>query len=160
MLLALLGVIVGLVLLVACANVATVMLARGRARGREIAVRLALGATRARLARQLISEGLLLGLLGGVVGLLFTFFGLAGFGQLSEESFFQRLGINPNLLAFVSVLSLLAPVLFGVLPALQASRPNLNEDLKEGGRDGMSSTGGQRSLSALVILQVDGSDSV
>lgn len=153
-LLALLGVIVALVLLVACANVATVMLARGRARRREIAVRLALGATRARLARQLLSEGVLLGLLGGLVGLLFTYLGLAGFTRLSEESYFQRLEINANLLAFICVLSFIAPVLFGALPALRASRPNLNEDLKEGGRDGASSAGGQRSLSALVITQV------
>jgi putative ABC transport system permease protein len=151
--LALLGVIVTLVLLVACANVATVMLARASARRREIAVRLALGATRPRLARQLVSEGLLLGLAGGGVGLVLTYFGLRGFERLSEESYFQRLEINGNLLIFTLALSLLAPVLFGLIPALQSSRPNLNEDLKEGSRDGSSSRGG-RTRSALVVVQV------
>jgi putative ABC transport system permease protein len=152
--LALLAVIVALVLFVACANVATVMLARASARRREIAVRLALGATRGRLVRQLVSEGLLLGLGGGLVGLVLTYLGLNGFERLSEESYFQRLEINANLLEFTFALSLIAPVLFGVLPALQSSRPNLNEDLKEGGRDGSTTPGGQRSRSALVITQV------
>jgi putative ABC transport system permease protein len=151
--LALLGVIVALVLLVACANVATVMMARASARRREIAVRLALGATRARLARQLVSEGLLLGLCGGIVGLLFTYLGLLGFGRLSDESYFQRLEINANLLMFTFGLSLIAPVLFGLLPALQSSRPNLNDDLKEGSRDG-SGPSRQRSRSVLVVVQV------
>jgi putative ABC transport system permease protein len=152
--LALLAVIVALVLFVACANVATVMLGRASARRREIAVRLALGATRIRLARQLMSEGLLLGLAGGLFGLLLTYFGLNGFERLSEESFFQRLEINTNLLLFTLALSIVAPVLFGLLPALQSSRPNLNEDLKDGSRIGSSPTGGQRSRSILVILQV------
>ena len=153
-LLALLGLIVGLVLIVACANVATVVLARASSRRREIAVRIALGATRIRLARQLMSEGLLLGLAGGLCGLFLTYFGLNGFQRISEESFFQRLVINGNLLLFTLALSVVTPVFFGLLPALQSSRPNLNEDLKEGSRIGSSPTGSQRSRSILVIIQV------
>ena len=152
--LALLGVVVGLVLLVACANVATVMLARASARRREIAVRLALGATRGRLVRQLVSEGLLLGLASGALGVLLAYGGLTAFKALSPETFFQRLTINFNLLTFAFFLSVLAPVLFGVLPALQSSRPNLNEDLKDGGRDPVSAVRGNRSRSGLVVAQV------
>jgi predicted permease len=153
-LLTLLAIVVGLVLLVACANVATVMLARASARRREIAVRIALGATRARLVRQLVSEGLLLGLVSGAVGLLLAHGGLVAFRTLSPETFFQRLAMNGNLLAFGFALSIVAPVLFGVLPALQSSQPNLNEDLKDGGRDASSSVRGNRSRSVLVVAQV------
>jgi len=153
-LLALLGVVVGLVLLVACANVATVMLARASARRREIAVRVALGATRGRLVRQLVSEAMLIGLASGGAGLLLARLGLAGFKSLSPELFFQRLSMSTNLLAFGVALSIAAPVVFGVVPALQSSRPDLNEDLKEGGRDASTSARGNRVRSALVVTQV------
>ena len=151
--LALLGVIVGLVLLVACANVATVMLARATARRRELAVRVAIGASRTRIVRQLVTEGLLLGLLGGALGLVLTHLGLLGFKTLSPERYFQSLAVNGNVLAFTVLLSLLAPVLFAALPALQASRPDLTEDLKDGGRTAAPSRGG-RSRSVLVVVQV------
>ena len=152
--LALLGLVVALVLLVACANVATVMLARASARRREIAVRVALGATRGRLVRQLVSEGLLIGLASGVVGLFVTYAGLIAFRTLSPEVFFQRLSISPSLLTFAFALSIAAPILFGVMPALQSSRPNLNEDLKDGGRDSSMSVRGNRSRAVLVVAQV------
>lgn len=154
LILSLLGLIVGLVLIVACANVATVMLARASARRREIAVRLALGATRGRLVRQLVSEGLLLGLASGAIGVLLAHGGLSAFKALSPESFFQRLTVNVNLLAFAFLLSVIAPVLFGVLPALQSSRPDVNEDLKDGGRDRSASVRGNRSRSVLVVAQL------
>ena len=152
--LALLGVIVSLVLLVGCANVATVMLARASARRREIAVRSALGASRARLVRQLGVEGLLLGLASGAVGLLITVGGLAMFKAYSAEPFFQRLTINSNLLGFTLALSVLTPVLFCLLPTLQMSRPDLQEDLKDGGRSALSSARGNRSRSVLIVTQV------
>jgi putative ABC transport system permease protein len=152
--LSLLGVVVGLVLLVACANVATVMLARAGARRREIAVRLALGATRARLVRQLISEGVLLGLASGMLGVLFAYGGLTAFKALSPELIFQRLAINTHLLLFAFALSILTPILFGLVPALQSSRPDLNEDLKDGGRDASSAIRGNRSRAMLLVAQV------
>jgi putative ABC transport system permease protein len=150
----LLGIVVGLVLVVACANVATVMLARASARRREMAVRLALGASRGRLVRQLISEALLIGFASGAAGLLLAQAGLTAFKTLSPEVLFQRLTVNANLLVFGVVLSIAAPILFGVLPALQSSRPNLNEDLKEGGRDSAVSVRGNRIRAALVVTQV------
>lgn len=150
----LLGVVVGLVLMAACANVATVMLARASARRRELAIRVALGATRVRLARQLLSEGLLLGLVSGACGLLLAHGGLAGFKSLSAERYFQLLQINANLLAFALVLSIVAPIVFGVVPALHSSCPHLNEDLKDGGRDASSSQRGNRSRAILVVAQV------
>ena len=151
---ALLAAVVALLLGVACANVATVMLARASARRREIAVRLALGATRARLVRQFVSENVIIGLVSGAIGLLLAREGLVGFKVFSFETFWQRLEVNGNLLAFGFVISILAPVLFGVVPALQSSRPDLNEDLKEGGRDAASSVRGNRSHSMLVVAQV------
>lgn len=152
--LAMLTIVVALVLLVACANVATVMLARASARRREIAVRIAVGASRARLVRQLVLEGLWLGLSSGGFGLLVAYGGLMAFKSLSMESYFQQLTINRNLLTFVLGLSVIAPILFGVLPALQSSRPNLNEDLKDGGRDAASSVRGNRTRAVLVVAQV------
>jgi putative ABC transport system permease protein len=152
--LTLLGLVVGLVLIAACANVATVMLARASTRRREIAVRVALGATRARLVRQLVSEGLLIGFASGAVGVLLAYAGLIAFRASNPETFFQRLAVNGNVIAFAAALSIVAPVLFGIVPALQSSRPNLNEDLKDGGREGGSSARGNRSRSALVVAQV------
>ena len=154
MILALLATVVGLVLVVACANVATVVLSRASARHQEIAVRIALGATRARLVRQLVLENVLLGVASGAVGLLLAYGGLAVFKALSTESYFQFLQINANLLAFVLALSIATPVVFGVGPALQATKSDLNEDLKGGGRDGGASLRGGRSRSVLVVAQV------
>jgi putative ABC transport system permease protein len=153
-LLTLFGIIVGLVLLVACANVATVMQARASARRREIAVRLALGATAGRLVRQLVVEGVLVGLMGGAAGLALGYGGLVAFKAWSPESYFQRLEINTNLLLFTIALSLVAPVLFAAIPAVQSSRPDLNEDLKEGSRHGVSPVRGGRTRATLVVAQI------
>ncbi|HEY1304841.1 MAG TPA: ABC transporter permease [Vicinamibacterales bacterium] len=147
------GIVVGLVLLLACANVGTVMQARATARQREIALRLALGATRTRLIRQLISEGALLGLLSGAVGVLLAAAIVPGLRLLTPDRYVQTLAINLNVLLFTLVLSIAAPVLFGLLPALHASRPDLNADLKEGARVGPSRRLHQK-RSALVVTQV------
>ncbi|HEY7190166.1 MAG TPA: ABC transporter permease [Vicinamibacterales bacterium] len=153
LLLTMAGIVVGVVLLLACANVGTVMQARASTRQREIALRLALGATRARLVRQLISEGAFLGVISGVVGVALAAAAVPGLRLLTSDRYTQTLDINGNTLIFAAVLSMVTPVLFGVVPALQSSRPNLNEDLKEAARIGPSKRLHHR-RSALVVAQV------
>ncbi len=150
--LGLLGVFVSLVLVIACANVANLMLARAVARRKEIALRAALGAGRLRLVRQILTESLLLGLLGGAVGLAIAKGGLLIMQAVAYEPFFQQIVLDHRVLVFAASLSLLTPLLFSFLPALQASRLDLNEALKEGGR---TSGGGRgRSRNALVVAQL------
>lgn len=128
-------VVVGVVLLIACANVAVLMLARGAARQREMAVRLAVGASRSRLAGQLLIESVVLGLVGGMVGLLFAYgcvHVLLSFVPRSGGSQVD-IQVSPDLrlLAFTFVVSLLTGVVFGLAPALQSTRPDLVPALKE-----------------------------
>jgi putative ABC transport system permease protein len=145
---------VGAVLLIACANVANLMLARATSRQKEIAVRSALGASRFRIARLLIVESVLLGIVGGGIGLLLAFFG-TGAALKALPDVLPRtsdIRIDINVLVFTLGTAILTGVIFGLAPALMASTPDLNETLKEGGRSGTS--GKQRVRSVLVVGEI------
>ncbi|HKQ77835.1 MAG TPA: ABC transporter permease [Blastocatellia bacterium] len=151
---------VGFVLLIACANVANMLLSRSVNRRKEIAVRLAIGASRWRLIRQLMTESLLLALAGGGLGLLLSVWAVNQLRSSIPEDFsklvpgFDHLAVNQTALLFTLVVSMMTVALFGLLPALQASKPKLNEALKEGAK-GASSAGSRRRLrNTLVVAEV------
>ncbi len=147
---------VGLVVLIACANIANLLLARATGRTREIAVRIALGAGRARIFRQLLTESVLLGIIAGLAGLLLSYWGLAGIKTLASDNLphLTTISVDGWVLAFTFGLSVLAGVIFGLAPAWQSSEVDVNEALKEGGR---GSTGGAKRRhirSVLVSVEV------
>ena len=146
---------VSFVLLIACANVANLLLAAGAARQKELAVRAAAGAGRRRLLQQLLTENLLLSLVGCAFGLALTFGGIRLFTLIVPDGFPDLLrhnAIDLRVLGFALAISVFSSLLFGLLPALQASRLDLNEVLKEGGRGGSGTR--RRGRSALLVAEV------
>lgn len=150
---------VGFVLLIACANVASLLLTRSLARQKEVGIRAALGASRWRVIRQLLTESLLLSLAGGLAGVAIAYWGVPGLvatlppNQLNALPFLKSLQIDLSILGFSFALSLLTGLIFGLAPALQSSRLDLNEVLKEGGRQ-TSGGAGHRLRSAMVVGEI------
>jgi len=146
---------VGLVLLIACANIANLLLARAAVRGREIALRRCLGASPTRIVRQLMTESLLLATLGGAGGLLLATWGIAVLRSLlaTQLPLVDSVRMNPKILLFASAITLVTGLLFGLAPALRGSRLNLQETIKEGAR-GSTSRSSRRLGDAFVISQI------
>ncbi len=147
---------VGFVLLIACANVANLMLARAAARQREIAIRTALGATRWALMRQLLVESLLLSITGGALGLVLAYGGVKALVAINPSNVprLSELSIDSSVVAFTAAVAVLTGLLFGLVPAIQTVGSRLHMVLKEGGRGGTTDRGGQVLRRAFVVGEV------
>jgi predicted permease len=147
---------VGLVLLIACANVANLFLVRTEGRQREIAVRTALGASRARIARHFLLESLTLGLLGGLAGLAIAYAGVEALARIAPANLprLGEVGIDAMVLSFVVAVSGLAGLAFGLFPVYHHGNPSLVASLKEGGRGAVGGRSHQRARNALVVAEV------
>jgi putative ABC transport system permease protein len=144
------------VLLIACANVANLLLARSADRHQEISIRIAIGAGRYRIVRQLLIEALTIALLGGIAGVGLAFAGTKALRSLDAGALprVEEISVDGQVLLFSLIVSVVTGVTFGLAPALQASRPNLNESLKEGGRGGSAALRRQRLRGAFVVIEV------
>ncbi|MEW6234484.1 MAG: ABC transporter permease [Candidatus Omnitrophota bacterium] len=154
---------VGFLLLIACVNVANLLLAKAGSRSKEIAIRTALGAGRWRIFRQALTESVVLSLFGGCLGLMFALWGLDALRFIAPRGVetggvgipgFDEIGIDPAIMGFTLVLSLMTGLLFGVVPAWQISKSKINEILKEGGRGSSSGSSRHRILGGLVIAEI------
>lgn len=147
---------VGFVLLVACVNVANLLLARASAREKELAIRASLGASRVRIVRQVIIECLPLGIIGGLLGLLLAIWGIDLLSALLPASLPRGnpIGVNSRVLLFTLGLAVITILIFGLLPALQAAKADVREALNEGGRSGIGSHKQGRMRRLLVIVEV------
>src|SRR5256714_15684126 len=142
--------------LIACANVANLLLARGATRAKEIGIRLALGASRRQIIRQLLAESLVLRMIGSPLGLLCAVWGVALIltALPNEVPYWIRFDFDWRVFSFALGIGALSSVLFGLVPALQASSPQLVDALKEGGRTGAGGAKGQRMRNSLVVAEV------
>jgi predicted permease len=148
---------VAFVLLIACSNVANLLLARAAHRAREIAVRVSLGATRRRIVRQLLVESVLLAFVSGVAGLGLAYAGIRWFDAETQNvgrPFWMTFDMDARVVAFFALVCLLTGVIFGLAPALHISKTNVNEVLKEGGRSGAGGLRARRWTAALIVTQL------
>jgi predicted permease len=147
---------VGLVLLIACVNIANLQLARATDRYKELAVRMAMGAGRVRLVRQMLTESLVLSLVGGTFGLLLATWVTTALVQFTTAGLprMNEISADRTVLVFSLLVSIFTGILFGIFPALQASRTDIHDALKEGGRSGTASSGKRRLRDTLVTAEV------
>jgi putative ABC transport system permease protein len=145
------------VLLIACANVANLLLARSAHRSREIAVRVSLGATRWRIVRQLLIESVMLAVISGVVGFAIAIFGVRWFDAVTQDvgkPYWMKFTMDPSVFAFLAAICLGTGVIFGLAPALHISRTDVSETLKEGGRSGTGGIRARRWTGALIVAEL------